>query len=521
MKHAIVSSAVAILICTALSVGQQSQPQNTSVPIYRVTVVERNLDAVNYQYRSGPTEIDLRGTVLLDHAKGDAWVESRRGRTEIDVVKLDGLLPPTRFGPEYLTYVIWAISPEGRPHNLGEVIPDGSNRAKMHVTTDLQAFGIIITAEPYAAVRQPSDVVVMENHVRPDTLGIVKPVEAKYALLPRGQYTWQAPAGLESAVAGAPKISMGEYETVLELYQAQNALGIARAAGAEQYAPNTLAKAQQLLDQAQSLQASKSPHSLVIQHAKEASQTADDAREIAARKQQEEKLAQSQNEMAQMQQKTMQAQAIAQQARAEAAAAQAQAEAERSAREQAEADAAAARQQMQQSQDQTRNQMPAPAIARPQPQGSSSQQSERRMRLLEQLNGVLATVDTPRGLVVTVPDPAFRGAALNPLEAAHVKRIALMVADQPGLHVAIEGNSDSSTGAATAQHRAEAVRNLMVDNGLPLGQVAPRGLGDSRLLVANSSQSARAQNRRVEIVIAGDAIGTVPFWDRTYSLSLR
>jgi outer membrane protein OmpA-like peptidoglycan-associated protein len=520
MKHAIVSSAVAILICAALSMGQQSQTQNTSVPIYRVTVVERNLEAVNYQYRSGPTEIDLRGTVLLDKAKGDAWVDSRRGRTEINVVKLEGLLPPTRFGPEYLTYVIWAISPEGRPHNLGEVIPDGSDHAKLHVTTDLQAFGIIITAEPYASVRQPSDVVVMENHIRPDTQGIVKPVEAKYALLPRGQYTWQTPSGLESAVASAPKVSMGEYETVLELYQAQNALGIARAAGAEQYAPNTLAKAQQLLDQAQSMQASKGPHSVVIQNAREASQTADDAREIAVRKQQEEKLAQSQTEMAQMQQKTMQAEATAQQAQAAAADAQAQAQAERSAREQAEAEAAAARQQVQQLQNQAQNQAP-PATMRPQAQRSGSQQSELRMRLLEQLNGVLGTVDTPRGLVVTVPDSAFSGVALNPATVAHVKRIAIIVADQPGLHVTVEGNSDSAAGAATAQRRAEAVRDLMIGNGLPAGQVVARGLGDSRLLVANSSQSARAQNRRVEIVITGDAIGTAPFWERTYSLTMR
>src|SRR6516165_7576573 len=149
-----------------------------TVPLYRVTVVQRQVNSVNYQYRSGPTKVDLRGTVLMPHAGGDATVESKRGRTEI-TAKVHHVVAPGRFGQEYLTYVLWAITPEGSPHNLGEIVPNSSDNASVTVTTDLQAFGLIVTAEPYSAVRQPGDVVVLENEIRPDTIGHVGPVQAK------------------------------------------------------------------------------------------------------------------------------------------------------------------------------------------------------------------------------------------------------------------------------------------------------------------------------------------------------
>jgi hypothetical protein len=234
-----------------------------------VTVVQRSVEAINYEYRAGPTKIDFQGTVLLPKAKGDAIVESRRGRTEIEA-KLDNVEESQRFGREYLTYVLWAITPEGRPHNLGEIVPGPSNKARLRVTTDLQAFGLIVTAEPYSAVRQPSDVVVLENRVRPDTLGQVQQIHARYELMPRGQYTWQRSGGAVLGAADAPKVSMDEYEALSQLYQARNAIGIARSVYAEQYAPNTLAKAQQLADEAERLHRSKGNTSRVVQNAREA-----------------------------------------------------------------------------------------------------------------------------------------------------------------------------------------------------------------------------------------------------------
>src|SRR5579872_6446894 len=223
-------SVVLATLVLALTGGAQAQNSigtPDSVPIYRVTVTERTLPAVDYQYRSGPTRIDFRGTVLLPHAKGDATVESKRGRTEIDA-KLEHVSPPTKYGREYLTYVLWAITPEGHPKNLGELLADGSDKAKLRVTTDLQAFGLIVTAEPYSAVRQPSDVVVLENQIRPDTMGKTEPVQAKYELLPRGHYTYNVPSDFIAAENSAPRVPFDQYESILELYQAQNAVQIAK-----------------------------------------------------------------------------------------------------------------------------------------------------------------------------------------------------------------------------------------------------------------------------------------------------
>ena len=242
MNYKFIKFAVAAAICTLPAIGQQ-------VPLYRVTVIERTVDSVNYQYRAGPTKIDFRGTVLLPAAKGDATVESQQGRTSIDA-RFDGLEAPQRFGPEYLSYVLWAVTPDGRPHNLGEIVPNGSNKARLPVTTDLQAFGLIVTAEPYAAVRRPGDVVVLQNEIRPDTIGEIHPVMAKVELMPRGHYTWNVPASESAGVANAPKVSMSRYQAILQTYEAQNAMGIARAAGAQKYAPDVFAKAQQELAQA-------------------------------------------------------------------------------------------------------------------------------------------------------------------------------------------------------------------------------------------------------------------------------
>src|SRR6202050_263689 len=298
------------------------------VPIYRVTVVERTVKAVNYQYRNGPTQVDFRGTVLLPEAKGDAVVESKAGRAEIDA-HVEHLAPPTRFGREYLTYVLWAITPEGHPKNLGELLAGSSDKAHLKVTTDLQAFGLIVTAEPYAAVRQPSDVVVLENQVRPDTIGTIEPIQVRYELMPRHGYTYNIPTDVKAAEGNGPMVSMSDYETTLEIYQALNAVQIAQAAGAQRYAPDVMSKAQQELQNAQGLQSQKVDKSLVIAAAREASQTAEDARALTVQRAKDAELAQAQAAAAQEQQLRLQAEAQARQAQAQAAQAQAQSSADR------------------------------------------------------------------------------------------------------------------------------------------------------------------------------------------------
>jgi hypothetical protein len=324
MKSTIPHAAALMMVGGFIAGAAAAQDGNASSPLYRVTVVERSTPAINYMYGSGPTKIDFRGTVLHPPSKGDASVESKKGRTEIDA-EFDRLVSPQRFGLEYLTYVLWAISPEGRPHNLGELVLDRSDGAKIHVTTDLQAFALIVTAEPYSAVRQPSDVVVLENVVRSDTKGTVQPVQAKYALLPRGTYTLQDPSRPIKPVGDEPKVSMKEYEALSEMYQAQNAIAIAVSHNADKYAPDTMQKARTLYEDARRMYQGKGDKRRVVDVARESAQTAEDARVIAQRRSQEEEVARARAEAAE-------AQRAKDQAEAEARSARAQAEAEREAR---------------------------------------------------------------------------------------------------------------------------------------------------------------------------------------------
>jgi flagellar motor protein MotB len=497
-----------------------AQPPEGQSPIYRVTVVERTIKAINYEYQNGPTMIDFRGTVLLPHSKGEAMVESRRGRTQIDA-KLEGLSTPQHFGREYLSYVLWAITPEGRPHNIGEVVPGPSDKAKIHVTTDLQAFALIVTAEPYAAVRQPSDVVVLENEVRPDTAGIAEPVMAKYELLPRGEYTWHVSRELDRAVANAPKVSMHDYEAIVQLYQAENAVGIARAANAERYAPGTFTRAEQLLATARRLRDDRADYREVVRTAREASQTAEDSRLIAQRLQQAEKLhvadtalSRTQAELVSARQAKEEAIEAAQQAQAEAAAA----------REQVKAPTVPAPAGSYPAvRDRAYTQAPIPppnnSAAGEQQVRPDGRKREVRVQMLEELNGVLPTLDTPRGLVAKVADDGFRGLDFLSTTSEELAQFARIVSRRPDLRVAVEGYCDSAGKESLARERAENVRRALIANGISSGVVSAVGLGNSRPIGPNSSEEARRENSRVEIVISGNSIGEMPSWDRSYSLT--
>jgi len=245
-----------------------------STPIYRISVVERTTQAVNYNHRGGSTKVDFQGTPLLLQAGGEARVESKQGHIAIDA-EFRGLLPATSYGPEYLTYVMWAITPEGRTTNLGEVLLNGT-KSKLNVTTDLQSFGLIVTAEPYFAVTQPSDVVVMENVIRDDTRGTIQQVDAKYELLKRGQYT----LNVNPLEIKRPRL---DRKTPLELYEARNAIQIARWTGAEQYAAETFQKAVEDLKQGETDLTRNVGRKPIATAAREAVQMAEDARIITVR----------------------------------------------------------------------------------------------------------------------------------------------------------------------------------------------------------------------------------------------
>jgi hypothetical protein len=276
-------SPIPLLVLAVPALAQA--PHSDTVPIYSVQVISRALKAVNYEHGTAATRIGFKGTVLLPKAEGEAKVVVRNGYTEIDAT-FRHVDPPTQFGTEFLTYVLWAITPDGHTINLGELIPDGANKGKMRVTSPYSTFGLLVTAEPYFSVPYPSDLVVLENVVRPDTVGRVEDIEAKADLLPRRQYTLNIrPQDLPSAQMKRPGgASMPEYEAVLELYQARNAVQIARADGAERAAPDVFDRAQQYLTDAEAKYARHTDLDGVTTTARQAVQAASDARAIAMRK---------------------------------------------------------------------------------------------------------------------------------------------------------------------------------------------------------------------------------------------
>src|ERR1035437_2978386 len=275
-----------LMVCGVLAAqGPQNQNENAarmaagSPPIYLVSVISRTAKAVSYQHRGGATKIDCRGTELLPAARGAAKVESKQGRIAIEV-EFDNLEPATKNGVEYLTYVLWAITPEGRTANLGEVLLNGT-KSKLDVSTELQVFGLVVTAEPYFAVTQPSDLIVMENVVRADTKGKTEEIEAKYELLQRGQYQRLA----------NPLALKADRRLPLELYEARNAVQIARGMGADRFAAETFQKAEKSLAEAEAYQARNAGRKPVTMTAREAVQTAEDSRAIAVKRQEEDFLA--------------------------------------------------------------------------------------------------------------------------------------------------------------------------------------------------------------------------------------
>lgn len=529
MPPKMLQGALLVLFTSAAVWCQPPQPpaHPDPQPIYRVTVVSRTLPAINYGHRDGPTMIDFDGTVLLPKAKGHATVEAKRGRVVIDA-KFDHIDPPTRFGREYLTYVLWAITPEGRPKNLGELVVDSGNKSKISVTTELQALGLMVTAEPYYAVQTPSDVVVLENVVRPDTIGTVEPVNAKYELLPRGQYTMIVNSDRFRTVGPeAEALPYDRYEAVLELYQAQNAVQIARSLGADRYASDTLSKAENLLAQAQDMQARKQDPHMIVSRAREAAQMAEDARTIATRR------AVQDNQVRQDQSRPQ----FDDQARArsiEEQRQQAQAElereaAEQAARQRAEQDRIAAEQVRQTPlppPTQTQPERP-PLEARAVPLEPSPHERQQRAELLSRMNSMLSTQDTPRGLVATVPDPLFdsRSNMLHPGAPERIAQLAKIIASHRGLSISVEGYTDDrgnpTEDRELSDRRAQVVRDALVAGGVNPRSIRATGVGNQRPVASNATASGRAENRRVEIVVSGPTIGQMPLWEHGYPLSSR
>jgi outer membrane protein OmpA-like peptidoglycan-associated protein len=530
-------SGVLVVTLSAAAAQTQAPPNPTQqvvsapqdqLPIFRVTVVGRSIPAVNYRPRHGDTRIDFTGTALMPKAKGWADIEGKAGYIDINA-RFDDLGKATQFGREYLTYVLWAITPEGRATNLGEVQIKGDSD-RIHVTTELQAFALVLTAEPYFAVSQPSDVVVMENVVREggfeSTKGRIETVQAKYELLKRGTYLMnQDPSRL--------KLDYPKPGQASDLAQARNAVEFARLAGADRFAADTFAKAQGLLHDAERAGGGNK----VMQPARQAAQTAEDSRLIALQRQ-EEAFQAEQRRIAELQaaeqrqreadarerarlEEVRRRQAELQASAAEAARAAADqqrldAERQRLAADRAKADAERARLDAERAKAEADA---ARANAERQAQASADaaaraerERAELREQLRQQLNLVLETRETARGLIVNVSDVLFdfNKATLRPGAREKLAKVAGILASHPGLKIEIEGHADAigseEYNQRLSERRAESVSGYLTQQGIREAIVGTAGFGETKPVATNGTAEGRQQNRRVEIVVSGEPI---------------
>jgi outer membrane protein OmpA-like peptidoglycan-associated protein len=549
-----------ILLAVATMLGAsafgQSSPQlipladpAPSANLYHSIVISRTVQAVNYEHRGQATKVDFAGTTLMPTADGWARVENKRGNLAI-TAEFGNLDKPTGFGGEYLTYVMWAISPEGRPVNLGEVLVGDNHRSKLRTTTDLQSFALIVTAEPYYAVRQPSNVVVLENLVRADTQGTSEAVNAKYELLERGGYI---PTGYKFD----PVVLKARLP--LEFFEARNAVRIAQSEGAEEYAGDSYRHAVELMNAADSAATDRhSSRQELIATSRQVVQTAEDARAIAVKRIDEARLtserrasadtqivlqgqsdaanrqkeraqaetARAQSDTAKAQSDNAQAQADNTNAQATAAKAQSDMAANQAASAAAisvaTADADQAHQTAQQAQSDADQARLAAGAAEEKQQQAEDNQAALRARLSDQLNSILQTHDSVRGLIVNMSDVLFDTGkyTLKPGAREKLAKVAGILLAYPGLAIEVGGYTDNvgsdALNQTLSENRADSVRDYLVQQGVARASVTAKGFGNSDPVAENDDASGRQQNRRVELVVSGESIG-----DRVTTSSLR
>jgi outer membrane protein OmpA-like peptidoglycan-associated protein len=468
----------------------------------------------------------------MSNATGEAHVTGKKSNLEIDA-KFENLDDPTKFGLEYLSLVLWAVSPEGRAVNLGELVFD-HNSAKLKAITDMQTFGLIVTAEPYFAVNQPGNMVVMENVIPAGTRE--QNIDARYELLGRGTYS-STNTHIQDAIFGIDR------KTPRSLFEARNAVRIARVAAADKYASSIIARADQQLRDAEEAYVRKRDKATIETLARETVGTAEEARVMAVKQKAEEEAhakAAADKKAAEEREAKARADAEAEaRRRAEAESARVQAEQARQQAEQARQQAEAAKAEalrMKQDAEKARQEAEAAkaqAVAQQQSlaveadkarkaaeeadrlrQQAEKEKADLRGQLLQQLNAVLATRDTARGLIANMSDVLFKTGSFELLPGARERlaKVSGIVLAHPGLHLEVEGHTDAvgsdEYNQQLSERRADAVRSYLVQQGIPDSSIVARGLGKTSPVATNDTPEGRQQNRRVELVLSGEAIGT-------------
>ena len=483
---AIVLCMTALLPAQEPAAASQNQPSQDTQAMPASALTTKTVQAVGYEVGGGGTRVDLHGTDLMPQASGNAKVEikTKAGRASVEV-NAKNLAPASTLGTEFLTYVVWAVSPEGRTGNMGELLLNKDGEGKLNATIAAQTFSLIITAEPYFAVRIPSEMVVLQSVPRNDTKGKIFPV-SEYQLMRRAQY---AKLGNPLALTPDPKVP-------LEVYEARNAVDVARSRAADKYAPEIFSKAEGSLKIMENSLATKQDKNTIMSNARQTVQFAEDARALSVVRQEQQRIAQEREAAAAKARAEAEAKAAAEAAEAKRIADEKAAEAKRKADAEIAAQEAAKR------------------AAQQQAATAEREKHELRARLLEQFNRVLPTTDTPRGLVVNMGDVLFDTGKsdLRPQAREALAKLSGIVLNYPSLRLAIEGYTDS-TGTpqfnqTLSDKRAASVRDYLVAQGLSADSLTSQGFGENNPVADNSTAQGRQQNRRVQIVVSGEVIGT-------------
>lgn len=500
-----------LVVATPTVPGQNHGAQSDQgVPASALTM--KSTTAVGYEVGTGSTKLNLIATDLSTGTNGQAKVQikSKADRASVDI-EVRGLKPASTIGTEFLTYVLWDVTPEGRTDNLGELLLNKNGDGKLSATTPAQAFSLIVTAEPYFAVRIPSEMVVLQSEPTKSTQGKIIPV-SDYKLMKRAQYE----------KLGNPLGMTLDAKVPLSVYEARNAVEIAKSHLADQYAPEAFAKATESLQMMNSAARAKSDNNTIISEARQTAQFSEDARALSVQVQEAARTQREKEAAAEAAAASARAQAEAKAAadaaeakrKADEAAAEAKRQADEAAAEaQRQADAAAA--DAKQKADAA---IAAQEVARKQAEAQKAaaekEKQELRERLLQQFNRVLPTTDTGRGLVVNMGDVLFATgkADLNTDAKIALAKLSGIVLNYPSLRLAIGGYTDS-TGTADfnmklSQARADSVLDFLATQGLDSSVLSAQGYGIGDPVADNSTAQGRQKNRRVEIVVSGEVIGT-------------
>jgi len=494
MQH--VEKMILVLLWVALTAGVCiAQTQQTEATEPSENVISGTVAAIGYPVGGGGTKVTMVATPAASQATGEAKVEAKVGGTAVSL-KVAGMPQPTVLGAEFLTYVLWTVTPDGTTTNLGEIPIDKTGQGKLDATAQSQTFALIVTAEPYYAVHIPSELVVLVNETRKNTKGKIYP-DNSYKLMRRSEYTKQGnPLALTPDLKKIP----------LDIYEARNAVEIAKSRGAEQYAPEIFSKAQSSLQMAENALAQNSGKNQLISASRQTIQFAEDARALAVRRETAQRIEKEKQDAAAA--AAAQAKAAADAQAAEEARRQAELTAAREGQMKAEAAAQAAQASAQQAALQAKAQAARDEAAR-----ARAATEALRAELLRQLNDVLQTTDSPRGLIVNMADVLFQTGRYELSSDAQLKlaKLSGIIQAHPGLNLAIEGYTDT-TGTADfnmtlSQQRADTVRQFLITQGLSPDTITSKGLGESNPIADNSTAAGRKLNRRVEIIVSGQVIG--------------